>query len=86
VAAKTQPWATYCVVTQQPGMIARGGACWATLATPLQGNRLRVNPNPDENLEVIQTWFNSESGLEAGVSQQLRHVGPASKDCIHAAK
>ena len=28
----------------------------------------------NERLEVIQTWFNSESGLEAGVSQ-LRHVG-----------
>jgi hypothetical protein len=26
-----------------------------------------------ENLKVIQTWFNSESGMEAGVSQ-LRHV------------
>ena len=28
----------------------------------------------NENLKVIQTWFNSESGMEAGVSQ-LRHVG-----------
>jgi hypothetical protein len=28
----------------------------------------------NENLEVIQTWFNSGSGMEAGVSQ-LRHVG-----------
>jgi hypothetical protein len=26
------------------------------------------------DLKVIQTWFNSESGMEAGVSQ-LRHVG-----------
>jgi hypothetical protein len=28
----------------------------------------------NENLEVIQAWFNFESGMEAGVSQ-LRHAG-----------
>jgi hypothetical protein len=25
----------------------------------------------NENLDVIQTWFNSGSGMEAGVSQRL---------------
>jgi hypothetical protein len=25
----------------------------------------------NENLEVIQTWFNSGSGMEAGVSQLI---------------
>jgi hypothetical protein len=28
----------------------------------------------NETLKVIQTWFNSESGMEPGVSQ-LRYVG-----------